>query len=100
MIRRMYLQKSGASGDEYDGDYNAEYSNILPMSGGPGGHPYTMFNWFNFPNDKTQGHWLDETTYQIRVCSNYTVNMTLLREPMALQCLWDGCLPHNRPGGP
>jgi|GEM_PF-2856608 len=62
--------------------------NILP----PPSHPYTQLNWFNMP--VTDAWSLKDTTQNISITGNLTYNMTLVRKPLAMQCLWDSCL-HN-----
>ncbi|MFH1787955.1 MAG: hypothetical protein ABH834_01085 [Candidatus Altiarchaeota archaeon] len=69
---------------------STDHGNVFPLPS----HPYTHLNWFNMPNYGEDWSLQDDSA-NISVDLNYTINATLTRAPLAMQCLWDGCLHHT-----
>lgn len=69
---------------------STDHGNVFPLPS----HPYTHLNWFNMP-DYGDVWVLQDDSENISVDANYTINATITRVPLAMQCLWDGCLHHT-----
>jgi hypothetical protein len=84
------LTRSGVFSKNAEVRLDSKVGNVLPIPS----HPFTHLNWFNMPEYK--GDWkLRDDTANISLQGNYSFNVTLHRDPLAMQCLWDGCLHHT-----